>query len=324
MSLMDYFRGDSGNKYRHRMYFEYFIMTVILINAVIAGIMLSTSNPALEIIDSVCIGIFCIEIVIRFIIARSAKDFFKDPLQLFDLLIVLSCLIPEDIITDPSVLFGLRIVRLLRIARFIALNDEMRTIIKVLMKSVISLYKVMALMLIFTYVFAIIGMSMFKLPDREKLTGADLEHYQRLVEYNDDYIIGKGIDPFGSISESMFTLLKVISGDDWASIRNTLVTAAQYNVIKSPPWLVTLYFVVWFIFGAYLLLNLVVGAILQNYEETYRRIRRRDSIAMEEKTRARITELLITLSNDLKDNHMSDEEKNEFIRKAIEIMRKEE
>ena len=309
---------------RHRptIAFEYFISVVITLNAVAAGIMMTYDCPWLEIFDNICIVIFCFELVLRFIASPSAKKFFMDPLQLFDILIIVSCLIPDKFVSDNNVLLGLRVVRLLRITRFIALNHEMSTIIRVLMKSVISLYRVMALMLVFTYVFAVIGMSLFRMPG-EGAAPERLAVYQEFAAEADGYFVGDHIDPFGSISESMFSLLKVVSGDDWCNFRNNLLLASQKGVINTPCWAITFYFTIWFIFGAYLLLNLVVGAILQNYEELYSKVH--DKNASEERERQinqKVTELVTELVKDLKDGHLSEEEQRILIDKAMNIVNK--
>ena len=69
-------------------------------------------------------------------------------------------------------------------------------------------------------------------------------------------------------------------------------------------------------------MNLVVGAILQNYEEMYSRIKRRNEKQRENEINDKVSELLITLTNDLKDNKLSDEEKSRFIKQVMDIMKK--
>ena len=319
---MNFWDELKNQKSRTYAVFENFILSVIIINAVITGLMLSYPSKYLVVADNICIAIYCIEIVIRYIIAPGTRQFFTDPVQLFDLAIVISCLIPESLFPDSAVLLCLRIFRMLRITKFVYMHKEYRTIIAVLMKSVISLYRIMALMLIFTYVFAVIGISLFRLPEPETATTEKIEMLNKFIDESDEYFIDRRIDPFGSISESMFTLLKVVSGDDWVSLRNSLIIASRMELIKTPKWFITAFFVVWFIFGAYLLMNLVVGAILQNYEEMYSRIKRRNEKQRENEINDKVSELLITLTNDLKDNKLSDEEKSRFIKQVMDIMKK--
>ena len=58
-----------------------------------------------------------------------------------------------------------------------------------------------------------------------------------------------------------------MTGEDWTDLRYNLVTASEMGVIKTPTVVVTLFHVFWFIIAAFLLLNLVTGAILNNYQK---------------------------------------------------------
>lgn len=306
------------NKHRPVVKFEYFISILIVFNAISAGIMITQKNIWLEYFDYACTTIYCFEIIIRFIASESTKKFFSDPLQIFDIIIISICLVPETVFLDNNSLLCLRLVRMLRITRFITLNQEMTAIIKILMKSVISLYRVMGLMLVFLYVFGIIGMSLFRMPTADyKASRQDL--YMEFIKESDDYLIGDNIDPFGSISESMFTLLTVISEQSWSNYRNNLIIASNMKVIDVPSWVVSFYFISWFIFGAYLLLNLAVGAILQNYDELYSKLKDQDR---EKQIHEKVEELVNELLRDLDDGNLSLEEKQRLVQKAFNIAKK--
>ena len=64
----------------------------------------------------------------------------------------------------------------------------------------------------------------------------------------------------------MFTLFRVLTGEDWTDIRYNLIVASNKNLIITPAWVITTYHVLWYIISAFLLLNLLVGAILNNYQ----------------------------------------------------------
>ena len=82
-------------------------------------------------------------------------------------------------------------------------------------------------------------------------------------------------DPYGTLSESMFTLFRALTGEDWTDLRYNLVHASKLKLIPVPPVVITSFHVIWFILAAFLLLNIVVGAIVNNYqvimEETWRK-----------------------------------------------------
>lgn len=73
-------------------------------------------------------------------------------------------------------------------------------------------------------------------------------------------------DPFGTLGEGMFTLFKELSGDGWTDFRYNQMIASKYGVIKTSPVVINAFHISWFVLAAFLLLNLVTGAIINNYE----------------------------------------------------------
>ena len=87
--------------------------------------------------------------------------------------------------------------------------------------------------------------------------------------------------------------------------------------------MVTFYFTFWFIFGAYLLLNLVVGAILQNYEDLYNRINnRRAAEEREQQINTKVKELVSELLKTVDDGKLSEDEKQLLLEKAMDIAKR--
>jgi voltage-gated sodium channel len=77
------------------------------------------------------------------------------------------------------------------------------------------------------------------------------------------------------------------------------------------------------ILGAYLLLNLILGAILHNYEVFFKEMRSEREIAREKEIDNKVTILLDSIKTSLTDSKLSEQEKREIINKAIEIMKRE-
>lgn len=297
-------------------YFEYASFIFIVLNSIITGLMLSAPNDTFKLIDNICIFIFSIEFTVRIIHAQSLKNFFSNWFLILDLIILSCCLIPSEIIYDSQVIYGLRMVRLLRIIRIVSINSEMNTITKVLLKSFVSLNKVLTLLLLFIYMFAVIGVLLFKLPDEKTMTEAEKITFQYFKTRAKSYV-NKNMEPFGTISESMFTLFRIITGDNWTTYRYQLILASKKDLIKTPSWLITSYFIVWMILGAYLLLNLILGAILHNYEVFFREMRS----SREKEIDRKVMLLLDSIKSSLTDSQLSEEEKSEIIAKALEIIK---
>lgn len=117
---------------------------------------------------------------------------------------------------------------------------------------------------IFLYLFAILGVSLFRLPNPETLRGEEPVSHEQYVQAA-PHAPGNSPAPYGTLDESMYTLFRAMTGDDWSDLRYNLLTAGKYNVVKVSPATITTYHVSRFIISALLLVNPVVGAILNNY-----------------------------------------------------------
>ena len=157
----------------------------------------------------------------------------------------------------------LRVFRVLRLLR--ATTKEIKLIVTVLVKSMSAMFYNLILFVIFGYLYAIVGVSMFKLPDPSTLSGKDLENYQHFMEIAPPAPTNSP-DPFGSLGEAAFTLFRELTGEDWTDLRYNHITAYECGVLKMNSTVVTTYHVSWFCISAFLLLNLVTGAIINNYQ----------------------------------------------------------
>ena len=121
------------------------------------------------------------------------------------------------------------------------------------------------LFLIFVYLYAIIGVSMFRLPDPNTLSGEAKENYEHYLS-EAPHSPSNSPDPFSDLGEAVFTLFRELTGEDWTDLRYNQLTAAKYNVLRTNSVIITTYHVSWFCLSAFLLLNLVTGAVLNNYQ----------------------------------------------------------
>lgn len=245
--------------------FELFITFIIIINSVLIGVQVTHDNTVIALIQHVILYIFTFEILVRFIAAKNVKEFFADGWNLFDLSLVLIGWVPTDIVEGGSTMMALRVLRVFRVLRLLRTSQEIKLIVAVLMKSMRSMSYNALLFLIFVYLYAIIGVSMFRLPDPDTLSGQSLQNYEKLMEVA-PHSPSNSPDPFGDIPEAVFTLFRALTGEDWTDLRYNLVTASQMNVIHVNSTVVTIYHVSWFCIAAFLLLNLVTGAVINNYQ----------------------------------------------------------
>lgn len=217
--------------------FNNFIIAVILVNAILIGLGTYLSDPtALRVIawiETVCVVIYLVEIVLRFLARDSTRSFFSDGWNIFDLVIVVAALVPASNGIGPV----LRILRVFRVLRLIKTIAELRLIVTVLLRSVVSMKYVSMLALILFYVYAVIGVKLFG------------SHGHPMQPY------------FSSIHEACFTLFRILTGDDWTQMRYELAQAGH------PLAAFTAYQVSWIVVATFLLVNLIVGAVINNYQK---------------------------------------------------------
>jgi len=202
---------------------------VIIASALYAGV--SSYNeiiPAdyvflLQVFDYSITIFFTIEILIRIFAERSLVNFFKDGWNVFDFLIVSISLIP---IGGAESVFVARLLRIVRILRIITVVPAFRHIIDSLIKTIPRVGFIALLMFIFIYIWGALGTLFFD--------EIDPEHW-------------------GNIGVAMLTLVQVATYDDWAAVMGELI------VVYPVAWI---YFVSFIIINAVVLLNMVIGVIV--------------------------------------------------------------
>ena len=245
--------------------FELFIIGIILVNSVLIGVETYVSDPTIKLIQQIILYIFTFEIIVRFVAADSIKNFFKDGWNIFDLSLVLLGYIPETLFASASMMMGLRVLRVFRILRLLRAAKEVKLIVSVLIRSTTSMFYNLILFLIFVYLYAIAGVSMFKLPDPATLNAEQKAKYEQLMAQAPNSP-SNSPDPFGDLGEAVFTLFRSLTGEDWTDLRYNSITASQLGLIKVNSAVITTYHVSWFCLAAFLLLNLVTGAVINNYQ----------------------------------------------------------
>ena len=167
--------------------FDMFIMSIILVDALVLGLMTSDVmsyyfNKGLFLLDRLFMAIFIVEMFLKLYALK--KKFFTSGWNIFDLVVVIISSIPEA--TSFIVLRTFRLFRLFKyMHHFSKINNLISTIIG-LLPTFLSFILIFA---IFSYVFAIIGVSLF----------------------------GGVFINFSTLGLSMLTLLQCLTLDGWIS-----------------------------------------------------------------------------------------------------------
>lgn len=203
---------------------------VVLVNAVLIGV--QTYMPGsrwLEWTLEAIVWVFIVEVLIRFLGRVSTRSFFRDGWNIFDIVLIVAAFLPETGGLAPVV----RVLRVLRIFRLVRTIPELRMIVTVLWKSVISMKWIGLLAVICFYVFAVAGTKLFGKIQPEE---------------------------FGTLHESVFTLFRILTQDNWSDLR--------YQAVAEKGWLwATGFHLMWIVIATFVLINLVVGAIINNYQQ---------------------------------------------------------
>ena len=137
--------------------FEFAISFVIVVNSILIGVETYGSNLSVAMVQHVILGIFTLEILMRYIAAENNKSFFSSGWNMFDLSLVLIGYIPEALVANASMMMALRVLRVFRVLRLLRACKEIKLIVTVFVKSLSALFYNVMFFGIFLYLFAIIG-----------------------------------------------------------------------------------------------------------------------------------------------------------------------
>lgn len=166
---------------------EKVLIALIIVNAIILGLetfpsIMGRYGDILTTLDAVILGIFVVEIVLRFV--AHGWRFFKDPWSLFDFAVVAIALVPAS-----GPLAVLRTLRVLRVLRILTLMPSMRAVVAGLVGALPGLSSVILLMGLIFYVSAVVATGLF----------------------GDSFP-----DWFGTLGETAYTLFQVMTLESWS------------------------------------------------------------------------------------------------------------
>ncbi|WP_248926558.1 ion transporter [Paenibacillus hamazuiensis] len=207
--------------------FGNFILLCIFFNAIIMGLQSYPSiNAAYESLFEILDGVLLGIFTVEIIlkIIVYRSRYFRDRWNLFDFLIVAGSLA----FMQSQFISILRMLRVLRILRTISSIPSLRRIVTSLFMAVPTIGSISLLMFIIFYIYGIIGSTFYG-------------------EISPEY--------FGDLSSSLVTLFQIATFDDWANIYRSIAEVYPISV---------LYFISFILIAVFVVLNLVVGEIVNN------------------------------------------------------------
>ncbi len=145
----------------HSDAFEMVIALVIIVNAICLAILTfpnisADAKAAALLIDTICLGIFTLELTIRFVsYGKKPLEFFRSGWNIFDFIIIAST---PFFAGETTILRLLRLFRLIRIFRFL---PEVRILSASIVKSMRPLLSMTALIALLLFLYGMVGTYLF-------------------------------------------------------------------------------------------------------------------------------------------------------------------
>jgi len=233
-------------------------------------------------INAVLTLVFTAETVIK-LLGLGPRIFAKDSFNLFDFLVVAISLVELGLdiygrATGNSVNFpgisALRALRVFRVFKMVRSFSSIRSIMTTLALSLSSVVYLGALLLLFVFIFALLGMEFFggRIPEQRIpgwATGVyNSENFpcvweQQDISWDDDEEPPR--NNFDSFPISFVSIFIVLSGENWNEIYFAM-HRATWKSTASYPLIATFYFIVLFVVGNLLLFNLFIAILISNME----------------------------------------------------------
>jgi voltage-gated sodium channel len=212
--------------------FQYFILGVIVIGAIVIGVETSPAltarySAAIVAIEILIQTIFVAEISIRILACwPRPATFFRNGWNVFDFLVVAASLLPQA----GAFAMVARLARLMRVTRLVSAFPELRLIIGTMVRSIPSMGHVIVLLSLLLYVYAVIGFHFFR--------AADPAHW-------------------GSLGAALLTLFQMLTLEGWVEI--------QGAVLGEHPW-AWIYFSSFVLVAVFVVVNLFIAVVINNLE----------------------------------------------------------
>jgi len=210
------------------------ILILIILNSITLGIETFTIPPQAHLVlayfNWFCTIVFIIEIILKCIAYKAA--FLKDGWNIFDVIIIGLSILPEiAFFSSARILRILRVFKVFRTTRLIGHIENLQNVIQAMLHALPSIGWTVGILMIVYYVYAVMGTNLYAV-------------------ISPDY--------FGNLWISFYTLFQITMGDEIGGI-------TRFIIAQDPA--ATLYFVSFMIIAVMLILNLIIGVIVNSIEE---------------------------------------------------------
>jgi voltage-gated sodium channel len=243
--------------------FQAAVVAVIGFNALILG--LETYDAVdeeigglLRVANGVCLGLFVVELAIRIAAYGSRPQrFFADGWNVFDFVVIGAAFVP-GLRENATVL---RLVRLLRVVRIIGVLPDVRILLRGMVRSLPPIASMGALAVLLIYLYGMVGWLLFGAEDPEQ---------------------------WGDLGQAMLSLFVMLTLEDWPSYLRA--------GMEIHPWS-WIYFVSYVLVAGFLLINVLIGIVINAMESARRE--ERSAMRAEQQELAELVQALRDTVDDL-------------------------
>ncbi|XP_018608362.2 calcium channel, voltage-dependent, L type, alpha 1F subunit [Scleropages formosus] len=247
--------------------FEYIMFVLILLNTVTLAVQhydqSKTFNYTMDILNMVFTGLFTVEMVLK-ILALRPKHYFIDAWNSFDALIVVGSVV-DIVVTEfsssedssrVSITF-FRLFRVMRLVKLLSKGEGIRTLLWTFVKSLQALPYVALLIAMIFFIYAVIGMQTFG-----KIAMQDLTQINR----NNN---------FQTFPQAVLLLFRCATGEAWQEIMLASLPGKRCDPesdyepgeeFTCGSNFAIVYFISFFMLCAFLIINLFVAVIMDNFD----------------------------------------------------------
>ncbi|XP_070815296.1 calcium channel, voltage-dependent, L type, alpha 1D subunit, a isoform X1 [Chaetodon trifascialis] len=247
--------------------FEYIMFVLIMLNTLCLAVQhygqSALFNYVMDILNMVFTAVFTVEMVLK-LIAFKPRHYFADAWNTFDALIVVGSVVDIAITevnnTEDSARISITFFRLFRVMRLVKLlsrGEGIRTLLWTFIKSFQALPYVALLIAMLFFIYAVIGMQVFG-----KVAMVDGTHINR----NNN---------FQTFPQAVLLLFRCATGEAWQEIMLACMPGklcdpeSDYNPgeeMTCGSGFAIVYFITFYMLCAFLIINLFVAVIMDNFD----------------------------------------------------------
>ncbi|XP_022649428.1 muscle calcium channel subunit alpha-1-like isoform X5 [Varroa destructor] len=247
-------------------YFEYALFVLIMTNTLTLAMKFYNQpdvySQVLDRLNIIFTAVFAMEFVLK-LMAFRFKNYFSDAWNVFDFIIVLGSLI-DIVYSDPGSNKNLisinffRLFRVMRLVKLLSRGEGIRTLLWTFIKSFQALPYVALLIVMLFFIYAVIGMQLFG--------KIGLSNNESAIDRNNN---------FQTFQQAVLVLFRSATGESWQEIMlscvsdHTVKCDEQADADDSSSCgndMAFMYFISFYILCSFLIINLFVAVIMDNFD----------------------------------------------------------